>query len=72
MAYSTRINVLPNDLRNLFRRLERVKEKVVNAEWSLFFNKTCLKEHLWPNYTSLRSVAETHLKFLQAYFIKSM
>ena len=42
MAYSTRINVLSNDLRNLFRRLEIEEDKIVNTEWSLFFNKTCV------------------------------
>ena len=53
MAYSTRINVLPEFLRNFFRSLERVKDKIIIGEWSLFFNKTCIKEHLWPNYTKI-------------------
>ena len=50
MAYITRLNLLPTDLRTIFRKLERVEVKIINAEWSLFFNKTCIKENFWPNY----------------------
>ena len=53
MAYSTGIKLSSNNL-NFFIRLERVEDKIMNAEWSLFFNKTCLKEHLWPNCTLFR------------------
>ena len=54
MAYTTRLNLLPTDLRSIFRKLERVEDKIINAEWSLFFNKTCIKENFWPNYTKIK------------------
>ena len=53
MAHITRLNLLPTDLRTIFRKLERVEVKIINAEWSLFFNKTCIKENFWPNYTTI-------------------
>lgn len=56
MAYTTRINILPTDLRSLFRKLERVENKIINAEWSLFFNETCIKENILPNYTKILEV----------------
>ena len=34
-----------------YRKIEKLKSKIINLKWSVIFNDTCLKENLWPNYT---------------------
>ena len=46
---------LPNELKNLFRNLERTSRKIIMSNWSLKFNKTCLKENLLPKYSNFRN-----------------
>ena len=44
MNYATLLFNLPVELKNLFRKYEKIKNKIINAEWSLKFNTTCLKD----------------------------
>ena len=43
-----------NDTKNLFRKIERTRKKIVETEWSIKFNNICINEQLWPTYTNLR------------------
>ena len=54
MSYADTLYRLPEELIKLFRRFEQVKKKVINANWSIVFNETCIKENLWPNFTNLK------------------
>ena len=45
---------VPNDLRRLYRALERHKKKMTSLTWSCTFNKVCLQENLMPNYTKFK------------------
>ena len=42
--YSVLINTIPHQLKILIRSLERCVKKVNNANWSIVFNETCMKE----------------------------
>ena len=53
MTYSSYLGRLPTDLKNLFRKFEKVENSIINSKWSMFFNKTCLKEQIWPTYTKI-------------------
>ena len=35
------------------KKLENIKQKILNAKWSKIFNEICIKESLLPNYTSI-------------------
>ena len=53
--YGDLLYELPNELKNLFRNLERTSRKIIMSNWSLKFNKTCLKENLLPKYSNFRN-----------------
>ena len=53
MIYSDILNQLPIELKQLYRKYENIKQKGINAYWSAFFNRICLKENLWPKYTNI-------------------
>ena len=42
--YIEKLNLLPSNLKTKFRRTENLIKKLINAEWSIVFNKTCLKD----------------------------
>ena len=42
---------LPDELKNLYRNLERVSRKLIMSNWSLKFNRTCLLEDILPKYS---------------------
>ena len=46
---------LPDELKNLYRNLERVSRKLIMCNWSLKFNRTCLLENLLPKYSKLEN-----------------
>ena len=54
MSYGENLYLLPEELRNSFRKFEEIRKKLINIEWSLVFNQTCLKNNLWPIYTNFR------------------
>ena len=41
--------------KELYRKLEKVRSKIINLKWSVIFNDTCLNENLWPKYTKIRN-----------------
>ena len=43
---------LPADRRKSVRDLEKLSTKISKLECSLFFNKTCLREGILPNYSN--------------------
>ena len=53
MTYSNELFKLPQTWRNIIKKLESTKTKLVKAKWSSIFNDICLKEKLLPNYTRI-------------------
>ena len=41
---------LDPNTRNIIRSLEKIKLKIINKQYSLVFNKTCLNNNLQPKY----------------------
>ena len=50
MDYLDLLHSLDNEIKNKLRKLESIRLKIINAEWSHTFNEVCLKENLMPNY----------------------
>ena len=46
--------MLPSIQKDKYRAYEKVSKKLINAEWSIKFNKICLKENLMPTYVRFR------------------
>ena len=51
MAYVNLLNQLPQNGKDLFRKLEGSNNKLIKLKWSKTFNEVCLKEDILPNYT---------------------
>ena len=51
MEYGHLLSLLPDSMKLMYRKYENLIKKVINAEWSKVFNRTCLKEYLWPTYS---------------------
>ena len=49
MDYLDFLHSLDNEMKNKLRKLESIRLKIINAEWSHTFNEVCLKENLIPN-----------------------
>ena len=49
--YSVLINTIPHQLKIVIRSLERCVKKVNNANWSIVFNETCIKEKILQKYS---------------------
>ena len=45
-SYGEKLNSLPQDLKRYYRDLENVMKKIINANWSTVFNKTCIKNNI--------------------------
>ena len=52
MSYGRTLNNVPNLLKKFFRNFESNEKKIINSNWSLIFNESCLNENLWPKYTN--------------------
>ena len=44
---------LQKNSRKLYRTFEQKNKQRINSSWSYKFNYTCLKENIWPKYTSM-------------------
>ena len=44
MEYGNLLNLIPQPMKNIYRKYENLIKKVINAEWSKVFDHTCLKE----------------------------
>ena len=44
---------VPDELKSLFRSLERISKKIIMSKWSLKFNRTCLTENILPKYSHI-------------------
>ena len=53
MTYIDELIRLPIQNKNDVKKLENIKHKILNANWSKIFNEICLKESLLPNYTRI-------------------
>ena len=51
MSYVELLYAAPNDLKKMFRDLEKIKKKLINNIWSVRFNSICIKENIMPNYS---------------------
>ena len=49
--YGELINVLPIECKKLIKLRESIIKKIINAELSITFNQTCIRENLLPAYT---------------------
>ena len=49
--YGELFNVLPSECKKLIRLRESIIKKIINAELSITFNQTCIRENLLPAYT---------------------
>ena len=49
--YCYLLNSLPKEVKTKIRKLEKTIKKKIKTEWSIKFNKTCLKEDILPNYS---------------------
>ena len=49
MNYGELLYEVPNDLRRLYRALERYKKKMTSLTWSCTFNKICLQDNINGN-----------------------
>ena len=47
MTYAEELYLLPEELRKLFRKYERINKKLINNKWSIEFNSLCLKENIY-------------------------
>ena len=54
--YSMLINTIPHQFKILIRSLERCIKKVNNANWSIVFNETCMKEKILPKYSKIKKI----------------
>ena len=50
-SYGELINILPDEGKKLIRTRESIIKKIINAELSITFNETCIRENLLPTYT---------------------
>ena len=44
--YCYLLNSLPKEVKTKIRKLEKTIKKKIKTEWSIKFNKTCLKEEI--------------------------
>ena len=44
MEYGHLLSLLPDSMKLMYRKYENLIKKVINAEWSKVFNRTCLKK----------------------------
>ena len=49
MNFVNEIFLLNPEEKSLFRKLEKVKTKIIKCKYSIIFNKTCLKENFNSN-----------------------
>ena len=54
MAYGGLLRLLPYINKQQIRRIEGLNKKVISTKWSIKFNQTCLKENLWPKYSTIK------------------
>jgi len=54
MNFGNLLYPLPNQTKCLIRNIERTNRKIINCQFSLIFNRTCIKEKLLPCYTNIR------------------
>ena len=69
MSYGTLLHTVPEPLRCLYRNYETTSKKLINANWSIEFNRICINEDILPNYSRIRhhdpavAATETTLKY---------
>ena len=52
MDYINLLHQVPNQVKNLYRKLENHHQKCIKNKWSWTFNTVCLKENLMPTFTN--------------------
>ena len=50
----------PTSDRNLVRKLETLNKRLIQNNYNILFNETCIKEKLLPKYTTLRVLSCTY------------
>ena len=51
MNFIQAIYRLPEQIKKIYRSIEKYENKLIRNKWSNIFNKTCLEEEILPNYT---------------------
>ena len=54
MSYAEKLQIIPEELRRVFRKYENIRKKLINIKWSSEFNSICLKENIMPNFSRIR------------------
>ena len=52
MNFVNEIILLNPQEKAFFRKLEKVQTKIIKCKYSIIFNKTCLKENIFPRYSN--------------------
>ena len=50
--YGELLYSIPTELINILINFERILKKLIMRNWSIKFNKTCLKENILPNFSN--------------------
>ena len=53
MNFIQAIYRLPEQIKKIYRSIEKYENKLIRNKWSNIFNKTCLEEENLPNYTRI-------------------
>ena len=54
------LSTVEQESKKLFRTLEKLYRKYINAKFGVLFNQTCLNENLLPNYTYININSHIH------------
>ena len=52
-SYAALLHLLDAPAREAYRKLERIKRKLIQSTYSGQFNKVCIDEELLPNYSNI-------------------
>lgn len=53
MSFGELLFQLSPDAKKIVRGIEALNQKIINTEYAVIFNETCLKENLLPVYTNI-------------------
>ena len=52
--FGTVVSEYPREFKKIVRELENLTKKVINAQYAVLFNETCIVNNLLPRYTNIR------------------
>ena len=54
MNFIQAIYRLAEQIKKIYRSIEKYENELIRNKWSNIFNKTCLEEEILPNYTQIK------------------